>query len=146
MVSEEHLQQIEQRVKGCCVRYSKATTETVAEADCLLVDCYGLLSSVYQLCRCSPMSGGGFGVGIHNVLEAAVWGVPVVFGPNNQRFQEAQELLIAGGGFEVESKDHFEALMREWIDAPWRVQDAGEKSAQYVKSRAGATHRVLEEI
>lgn len=145
VVSEEHLQQIEQRVKGCCVRYSKATTETVAEADCLLVDCYGLLSSVYHYADVTYV-GGGFGVGIHNVLEAAVWGVPVVFGPNNQRFQEAQELLTAGGGFEVESKDHFEALMREWIDAPWRVQDAGEKSAQYVKSRAGATHRVLEEI
>ena len=145
VVSEEHLQQIEQRVKGPCVRYSKATIETVAEADCLLVDCYGLLSSVYHYADVTYV-GGGFGVGIHNVLEAAVWGVPVVFGPNNQRFQEAQELLTAGGGFEVESKEHFQALMREWIDAPWRVQDAGEKSAQYVKSRAGATHRVLEEI
>ena len=72
--------------------------------------------------------------------------MPVVFGPNNQRFHEAQELMAAGGGFEVDCKAHFEALMDEWIDAPWRVQVAGEKSTEYVKSKVGATNKVLEEV
>ena len=145
VVSEEHLQQLEQQVEGQTIRYSKATPESVAEADCLLIDCYGLLSSVYHYADITYV-GGGFGVGIHNVLEAAVWGVPVIFGPNNQRFQEAQDLMVAGGGFEVDCKAHFEALMDEMIEAPWRVQAAGEKSTEYVKSKVGATNKVLERV
>lgn len=145
VVSEEHLQQLEQQVEGQTIRYSKATPESVAEADCLLIDCYGLLSSVYHYADVTYV-GGGFGVGIHNVLEAAVWGVPVIFGPNNQRFQEAQDLMVAGGGFEVDCKAHFDALMDEFIEAPWRVQVAGEKSTEYVKSQVGATDKVLEKV
>ena len=145
VVSEDHLQQLEQLVEGRTVRYSKATPETVGEADCLLIDCYGLLSSVYHYADITYV-GGGFGVGIHNVLEAAVWGVPVIFGPNNQRFQEAQDLMVAGGGFEVDCKAHFEALMDEMIESPWRVQAAGEKSTEYVKSKVGATNKVLERV
>lgn len=145
VVSEDHLQQLEQLVEGRTIRYSKATPETVGEADCLLIDCYGLLSSVYHYADITYV-GGGFGVGIHNVLEAAVWGVPVIFGPNNQRFQEAQDLMVAGGGFEVDCKAHFEALMDEMIESPWRVQAAGEKSTEYVKSKVGATNKVLEKV
>ena len=145
VVSEEHLQQLEQQVEGQTIRYSKATPESVAEADCLLIDCYGLLSSVYHYADVTYV-GGGFGVGIHNVLEAAVWGVPVIFGPNNQRFQEAQDLMVAGGGFEVDCKAHFDALMDEFIEAPWRVQVAGEKSTEYVKSQVGATDKVLDKV
>ena len=70
--------------------------EKAAAADCLIIDCYGLLSSIYRYADVAYV-GGGFGVGIHNVPEAAVYGVPVIIGPNNGKFQEAQALLKNGG-------------------------------------------------
>ena len=113
-IDEDHLQQIEKLLEGRrVVRYtemmkcqSPATnpqsplTETPSEADVLIIDCFGLLSSIYRYADIAYV-GGGFGVGIHNLPEAAVWGVPVFFGPNNQRFQEAQDLKECGGGVEI---------------------------------------------
>ena len=78
------LAQIRQLLQGKKVaRYTQSSVETVADADVLIIDCFGLLSSVYHYGRVAYV-GGGFGVGIHNVLEAAVWGMPVLFGPNNK--------------------------------------------------------------
>ena len=77
-------------------------TKRAAEADCLIIDCYGLLSSIYRYATIAYV-GGGFGVGIHNVPEAAVYGVPVIIGPNNKKFREAQALLQCGGCIEVHS-------------------------------------------
>ena len=100
-IGESHLRQIEQRLRLKTVRYTRATPEEAAAAQCLIIDCFGLLSSAYRYGRVAYV-GGGFGVGIHNVLEAAVWGIPVIFGPNNKHFQEAQGLTAAcrrrGGG------------------------------------------------
>ena len=96
VVSEEHLQAIERQLARPALRYSKATPKAVAEVDCLIIDCYGLLSSIYRYASMAYV-GGGFGVGIHNVPEAAVYGIPVIIGPNNKKFREAQALLRCGG-------------------------------------------------
>ena len=84
VVSDSHLKEILDKVKRPCIRYTEATEENVTQADCLIIDCYGLLSSIYRYGEISYI-GGGFGVGIHNVLEAAVYGIPVIFGPKQQR-------------------------------------------------------------
>ena len=89
VISEDHLQQILSKLNLKTVRYTQTTPEAVADAQCLIIDCFGLLSSIYHYGEVAYV-GGGFGVGRHNVLEAAVWNVPVLFGPNNKRFQEAQ--------------------------------------------------------
>lgn len=91
VIDESHLKEITGKVKGKVVRYSQATEENVAEADCLIIDCFGLLSSIYRYGEIAYI-GGGFGVSIHNTLEAAVYGIPVIFGPNNKKFMEAQGL------------------------------------------------------
>ena len=92
VIGEDHLQQIEKLLEGRkVVRYTEATEENVKGAEVLMINCFGLLSSIYGYADVTYV-GGGFGVGIHNTLEAAVWDVPVFFGPNNQRFQEAQGL------------------------------------------------------
>jgi 3-deoxy-D-manno-octulosonic-acid transferase len=89
--------------------------------------------------------GGGFGVGIHNLLEAAVWDVPVFFGPNNQKFQEAQGLKRSGG-FEISSYETFAALMDRFAADPVYLQAEGRKAGQFVKSLSGATDAVLDSI
>ena len=85
---------------------------TLSEADVMIIDCYGLLSSIYRYADVAYV-GGGFGVGIHNLPEAAVWSVPVFFGPNNARFQEAQDLKQNGGGLEITNSHDFEQLMND---------------------------------
>lgn len=108
VIGEDHLQQILSKLKGKAVRYTEATPESVADAKILIIDCFGLLSSIYGYGHVSYV-GGGFGVGIHNVLEAAVWNIPVIFGPNNERFQEAQDLLASGGGRQIDGYQQFES-------------------------------------
>ena len=143
VVSEEHIAAITTMFQGRkVVRYTQTSTEDVKDADVLLIDCYGLLSSIYRYGDIAYV-GGGFGVGIHNVLEAAVWGMPVVFGPNNQRFQEAQELKAANGGFDIQGYDDLEQTMnRLTCDDEWR-QQTGKAAGDYVMSNAGATNLVL---
>ena len=127
------------------VRYTQTTTEEAAQADCLVIDCFGLLSSIYRYGRVAYV-GGGFGTGIHNVLEAAVWGVPVIFGPNNGRFQEAQGLMAAQGGFEIKTKTDFETLMKTWENDENLLAEAGKHAATFVHSLAGATEKILQEL
>lgn len=145
VISEEHLRQIEARLECSHVRYTKATEASAAQADCLIIDCFGLLSSIYGYGFVAYV-GGGFGVGIHNVLEAAVWGVPVLFGPNNARFQEAQDLKKCGGGVEIASYDDFERQMNMYIASAEAVKADGMKAANYVKGKAGATDRILSAV
>lgn len=145
VIGEDHLQQILSKLKGKAVRYTEATPESVADAKILIIDYFGLLSSIYGYGHVSYV-GGGFGVGIHNVLEAAVWNIPVIFGPNNERFQEAQDLLASGGGRQIDSYQQFESLMNGYIaDDSLRKAD-GDKAAQYVSSKAGATRKILSAV
>lgn len=145
VIGEDHLQQILSKLKGKAVRYTEATPESVADAKILIIDCFGLLSSIYGYGHVSYV-GGGFGVGIHNVLEAAVWNIPVIFGPNNERFQEAQDLLASGGGHQIDGYHQFESLMNSYIaDDSLRKAD-GDKAAQYVSSKAGATRKILSAV
>lgn len=145
VISEDHLRQIERRLERPTVRYTEATAEQAAQAGCLLIDCFGLLSSIYGYATVAYV-GGGFGVGIHNLLEAAVWGVPVIFGPNNARFQEAQELKACRGGFEIYSYDTFKELVYNFIASPQAVTAAGTEAANYVREKAGATALILNAV
>jgi 3-deoxy-D-manno-octulosonic-acid transferase len=143
VIGEDHLQQIEKMLEGRkVVRYTEATEENVKGAEVLIVNCFGLLSSIYHYADVTYV-GGGFGVGIHNTLEAAVWDVPVFFGPNNQRFQEAQGLKNCGGGLEIANADDFLRYMKGFEEHPELMKELGEKAGQYVASLAGATQKVL---
>ncbi len=147
VIGEEHLQQIEHLLAGRkVIRYSKtAPTDNISDAEVLIIDCFGLLSSIYHYADVTYV-GGGFGVGIHNTLEAAVWDVPVIFGPNNQRFQEAQGLKACGGGLEINNADDFRTIMQNFLSDPQRITDAGNKAGAFVKSMTGATEKILSDI
>ena len=146
VISDEHLSQIFELLKGRrVVRYTEATEENVKDAEVLIIDCFGLLSSIYHYGTVSYV-GGGFGVGIHNVLEAAVWDIPVVFGPNNKHFQEAQGLMLVQGGFEIKDYQSFRDLMMRFETDASFLQNTGENAGAFVKSRAGATAKVMENV
>jgi len=130
------------------VRYTacqKAEPADLASSDVLIIDCFGLLSSIYHYATVTYV-GGGFGVGIHNVLEAAVWNVPVVIGPNNDRFQEAQELMADGGCFEITNYEDFDRLMERFTADADFLTEAGNKAAAYVEKKAGATTKILSDV
>ena len=144
VIGNDHLQQIMSKLNCKTVRYTEATPETAAEAQCMIIDCFGLLSSIYHYGEVAYV-GGGFGVGIHNVLEAAVWNVPVFFGPNNKRFQEAQQLLASGGAVEITDYNSFDSAMTRFMNDEKWLKECGSKAGEYVKSKAGATDIVLKE-
>ena len=144
VIGDDHMKQILGKLERKTVRYTEATTENVVGAECLIIDCFGLLSSIYRYADITYV-GGGFGVGIHNVLEAAVWGKPVIFGPNNKNFQEAQGLLKAGGGFEITSYDDFVGVMRKLADDK-ALEQSRERAGGFVESLAGATRQIMKEV
>ena len=146
VIGEDHLRQIEKLLEGRkVIRYTKAENAQLSDADVLIIDCFGLLSSIYHYGEIAYV-GGGFGVGIHNVLEAAVWDVPVFFGPNNQKFQEAQGLKAAGGGFDFETAEAFERQMDIFLTDAAKLRASGEQAGQFVQSLAGATEKVLSAV
>lgn len=145
VISEDHLQQIIRKLDRKTVRYTQTTVEEAREAECMIIDCFGLLSSIYHYGDVAYV-GGGFGVGIHNVLEAAVWDMPVIFGPNNMNFIEARGLITGGGGFEIASYADFEAVMTRFANNGDTVKEAGEKAGRFVESCTGATKKILSEV
>jgi len=146
VIAEEHLKLILSLIKGKkVVRYTQTTPEEAAEADVLIIDCFGLLSSMYNYGDVAYI-GGGFGVGIHNTLEAAVWNMPVIFGPNNKKFQEAQGLLKSGGGFEINTYEDFSGLMTSLMNDETFLKQAGDMAGAFVAHLAGATDKVLASV
>lgn len=141
-VTEARLTEIQSKFSGKCVRYTQANMDEAREADCLLIDCFGLLSSIYRYGKVAYV-GGGFGAGVHNLLEAAVYGMPVFFGPNNRKFREAQKLKECGGGLEISSYEDFEAKM-DLFDADENLlAQSGAAAGEYVGGNSGATQKLL---
>lgn len=145
VINESHIVEIIRKLERPVVRYSQITEEKARQADCLIIDCFGLLSSIYRYGEIAYI-GGGFGVGIHNTLEAAVYGMPVFFGPNNQKFMEAQGLKEAKGGFEIHGAADFNGLMDKFRTDYGFLDKAGKKAGNYVRNNAGALDKIMKEV
>ena len=142
-IGEDHLRAIEQALQGYRVlRYSRATEDNVAEADVLIIDCFGLLSSIYRYGQLA-MVGGGFGVGIHNIPEAAVYGIPVLIGPNNQNFREARQLLDVGACFEVHDTADFNRIADNLLSDADAYRRAADAARSYIADNSGATDQIF---
>ncbi|MDE6811089.1 MAG: 3-deoxy-D-manno-octulosonic acid transferase, partial [Muribaculaceae bacterium] len=111
----------------------------------LIIDCFGLLASAYSYADIAYV-GGGFGAGLHNINEAAVYGVPVIYGPNNRKFIEAQEMKETGGGIEVTDKGSFETVIADLIGNPLRRIELGNEAGAYIQSKIGATEKIYRDI
>ena len=141
-INEAHLKYIESNLQRPYIRYSNAIPEMMTDYDCLIIDCMGLLSSIYRYGQMAYV-GGGFGVGIHNVLEAAVYGIPVIFGPNFKKFREAQGLREQGGGYSIADTESFRGLMDEFLQYDETLKAAGKHAGDYVRSNSGVVDRVM---
>lgn len=144
-IHEEHLKYIESLLKRPFIRFSEAAEQSVADKDCIIINCFGLLSSIYRYGEIAYV-GGGFGTGIHNVLEAAVYGIPVIFGPKYHKFKEAHDLIATGGGFSVADASQFSAKLDEFLTYKEALASAGENAGRLVKDHVGATEKILKEI
>ena len=134
----------EAQFSGVCLRYSKANENNIKEAKFLIIDNIGMLSSLYQYGTIAFV-GGGFGKGIHNILEAATFGMPVIFGPNYHKFAEAKELIKLGGAFSISNVDEFEKTMLLLSDEQV-LKTASQISKMYVQGRIGASDKILNAI
>ncbi len=141
-IADSHLLEIENIFhKEKCVRLSVATEIDLKLANCLIVDSIGLLSSIYQYAKWAYI-GGGFGVGIHNTLEAAVFGKAVVFGPNFMQFREARELIACEGGFSVKNANELLSIEQKLKES----NEYGQNAGRYTKQNTGATEKILKEL
>lgn len=142
-IDEAHLKYIESNLERPHIRYSQAIPEMMEDYDCLIIDSFGILSSIYRYGQIAYV-GGGFGVGIHNVLEAAVYNVPVVFGPNFKKFREAHQLIEQGGGYSIADYQSFRGLMDEFLQYDSTLNAAGKHAGNYVRENGGVVNKVLE--
>jgi 3-deoxy-D-manno-octulosonic-acid transferase len=145
VTSESHIEDICRKLKRPFARYTKTDEQHAAQADCLIIDCIGLLSSIYRYGQIAYI-GGGFGVGIHNVLEAAVYGVPVIFGPNYHKFREACGLIEAGGGFSISESQQYVNLMDKLLQDNSYLVSCGKKSSDFVHGNLGATDLIMHKL
>ena len=145
VVNDTHIQEIEQKLTTPALRYSKATPQNVQNYRVLIIDGYGLLSSIYRYATVAYV-GGGFGVGIHNVPEAAVYGIPVIIGPNHQRFAEAVALMENGGCKSIGNAEDFTAIMDDFLENPSHITAAGSSAGRYINQNAGVTPVIYQHV
>ena len=138
VIKESHLKEIEGKLQRPSIRYTQVSEENITKADCLIIDCFGLLSSIYRYGEIAYV-GGGFGVGIHNVPEAAVYGVPVMFGPKNRKFREAQALLQLGGSFEITDEASFKETLDRLLTDEDFLKARGRLAGEYISGNSGAS-------
>ncbi len=142
-IAEANLQRLEEQLHGKTIRYSNLEVHKLTLPQVLIIDNIGLLSSLYAYGTIAYI-GGGFGKGIHNTLEAAAFGLPVIFGPNYQKFQEAKDLIELKAGFSIsnqaELNDCFKLLQAD------THKEAGKQAKTYANSHTGATAQILKKL
>ncbi len=145
-IHPERIREIKERFSAFRpLPYSTYEKESSKTGDVLIIDSIGLLSRLYRYADAAYV-GGGFGAGIHNLAEAAVYGVPVMFGPNHKRFREATELLETGGGFTFSNRKEAVEIAHKLFNDPLFREAAGKKAADYIYKNKGATQSVVEKI
>ncbi len=144
-IGEDHIASIESKLRVKSIRYSKASISDLADFDVLIIDNIGLLSSIYRY-GVLAVIGGGFGRGIHNILEPASWGLPVMFGPKYSKFKEAVDLLAAGAAFSFEDYNQFSSILSGLLTDKESLNKASGKSSAYVKQNLGASEIVVNRI
>jgi 3-deoxy-D-manno-octulosonic-acid transferase len=144
VIDKSKIERLEKLFKVKTVRFS-GFNEEAAGARVMIMDNIGMLSSAYRYADIAAV-GGGFGKGIHNILEPACWGIPVLFGPNHDKFREAVELKAAGGAMSFVTYDDFESIMNRWLNDPKLYSASADVAGKYVKENTGATGIILEEV
>jgi 3-deoxy-D-manno-octulosonic-acid transferase len=144
-INETHLSQIRSLFPNA-MYYSKLSFAQGEESNVLIIDNVGILSQLYQYATITYVGGGFTKDGIHNILEAAVWGKPVIFGPNYKKYREASELIEAGGGFSISTAKELKKLADKLLNDKQFLQASSANSKNYVLENTGATEKILQFI
>lgn len=144
-VHEAHIQQIESKLSVASFRYTQSHETGEYAHRVMIVDTIGLLSAIYRYGHIAFI-GGGFGKGIHNTLEAATYGIPVLFGPRYHKFKEAKDLIACGGGFSIDGYSLFYSLTEEIRTHSGKCEMHGNSAGEYVSSMCGATQVIIKEV
>lgn len=146
-IDEENIRDVQQKFQGS-VLYSDwvKNPESLQESNCLIINNVGMLSRLYHYADIAYV-GGGFGTkGLHNILEPAVYGIPVIFGPEFEKNFEAEDLIMRGGAFSVESAIELENVLDKLIKNPVLLQESGHAAEKYIYENAGASEKIISYI
>ena len=144
-INSSHVERIEKQIIKKTIRYSNWIKKQTEDYDVLIIDNIGMLSSLYQYGNVAYI-GGGFGKGIHNILEAAVWGSPVLFGPNYHKFQEALELIELGGAFVINDYSRLKTILDSLFTDTLMLNESGKIASDYISRNTGATEKIVSVI
>jgi 3-deoxy-D-manno-octulosonic-acid transferase len=142
--ADGNIERLEKLLRVKCTRFSQFHDES-CDARVMIIDNVGMLSAAYRYAYVAAV-GGGFGKGIHNILEPACWGIPVLFGPNHSKFREADDLIGCGGGKSFKDYNDFEKSVGSWLDDEELYKKAALSAGKYVKENTGATHKIMQNI
>jgi 3-deoxy-D-manno-octulosonic-acid transferase len=143
-VHESNLEQIEKQFKNS-IRYSQLKNAKGTEQT-LIIDNVGMLSRLYHYATIAYVGGGFTKDGIHNILEAAVYGKAVLFGPNYKKYREAKELIAAGGAFSLADAVQLKNKLNDLLNDESELQSAGANAGNYIEQNLGATQKVVQFI
>ena len=144
-VHQQHISRLASMMKKKYVLFSEAGQENLPECQVLIIDNIGMLSSLYRYGQIAYI-GGGFGAGIHNILEPAANGLPVIFGPNYRRFREAIDLIREGGAFAVKNQEEFNHRINELFNDPVQYTASSSTAKRYVSGNTGATEIIMKKV
>lgn len=144
-IDKENIHSISRKLTINPILYSELIKEKTSNSHVLIIDCIGKLTDIYSLADIAYV-GGAFGAGLHNILEPATYGLPIIFGPHYDKFQEAKDLTQKEGAFSISLNSEFEYIFNKLKkDSEFRKK-AGDISYQYVNSMSGATQKVMSHL
>ncbi len=144
-IKEHHIQEIIQSINKKVVRYTDLEHSSLEDCEVLIIDTIGLLTKIYSYADIAYV-GGGFATGLHNTLEPAVFGIPVIIGPHYDGFAEAEELVQLGGVISIKNNIDFQELVDKYFDSEDYSSKIGRINTDYIKEKAGATKRIISEL
>ena len=143
IVEQSHINEIQQLFPQA-ILYSELA-KNKKESNILIINCIGILSNLYQYCDIAYI-GGGFGVGIHNTLEAATFGKPICFGPNYHKFQEAKDLIDLNAAYSINNEEELKAVLSSLLGDKEKYEESAKASKNYVQEKVGACKKIIEHL
>lgn len=144
-IKPSHIDKITSSLEKTVLRYSELGSQNLKEVDVLIIDTIGLLTKIYSYANMAYV-GGGFATGLHNTMEPAVFGIPIIIGPQFGGFKEAEDLVSKGGIIPVSSQDSFDNLMGDLLNNPISIKTIGDINANYINANKGAADLVMKYI
>ena len=144
-IKSAHIDKIASALEKPAVRYSELGNQNLMEIDVLIVDTIGLLTKIYSYANVAYV-GGGFATGLHNTMEPAVFGIPIIIGPQFGGFKEAEDLVNEGGIIPISSQDSFDNLMNDLLNKPISIKNIGAINANYINVNKGASELIMKYI